>query len=177
MSPRQRKKKEKEKEIETETETEKEKEKGEHAQTNLHWRSGEEDSALYRDRVQSHGGLVIRVLEPVSLVADEKVAPVGELADAAGVSAEALVGENEDVEEVQLHEAVDVLLDRLAVLLGDGEGLDGTGSQPLHELELPVLHEGAGAGDDDALAGGLAVGSEAGLDEGVDEGDGLERLA
>ena len=88
-----------------------------------------------------------------------------------------LVTGNEDVEHLGPDEDVQVLLDGLAVRFGQRYGLDDARPEPLDELVVPVLDEGARADDDDALGGRGRPGGDARLEEGVDEGDGLEGLA
>ena len=142
----------------------------------LHRRSRQEHAPLDGEAVQRPGRLVLPILQPVGLVAHQQIAAVLVLREPPHVRPNRLVAGDQHVEHLRLDEAVEVLFHRLAVRLGQREGLDGARAQPLGEFVVPVLDEGAGADDDDALRGAGLVGRDARLEEGPDEADGLESL-
>jgi len=107
----------------------------------------------------------------------QQVAAILVLVESADVRPHGLITGDEDVEHLGLDEYVQILLHGLAVRFGQRNGLDGARSEPLDELVVPVLDEGARADDDDSLGGRGWTGGDAGLEEGPDEGDGLESLA
>ena len=113
----------------------------------------------------------------MGLVTYQQVAAILVFVEPANVRPHGLVTGDEDVEHLGLDEHVQILLHGLAVRFGQRNCLDGARSEPLDELIVPVLDEGARADDDDALGGRGWTGGDAGLEEGPDEGDRLESLA
>lgn len=107
----------------------------------------------------------------------QQVAAILVLVESADVRPHGLITGDEDVEHLGPDEYVQILLHGLAVRFGQRNGLHGARSEPLDELIVPVLDEGARADDDDSLGGRGWTGGDAGLEEGPDEGDGLESLA
>ena len=120
--------------------------------------------------IEGAARLVLAVLEAVGLIAHQEVTAVRVLGEALDVGPQALVAAYENLKELSLGEAVEVVLNALAVGLRQRQGLDSAGSQPFDELVFPVLDQRTRAHYNDALGRGLSVGCDSCLEKCVDQG-------
>ena len=105
----------------------------------------------------------------MGLVANQQVAAILHPVETSYVSSHGFVAGYQNVEHFGLDEHVEILLDGLAIGFGQSDCLDGAGSQPLGELVVPILDQGAGTYDDDSLGCWGRLGRNARLEEGVDQ--------
>ena len=83
----------------------------------MHGSTRQQHASLARDAIQRLGGLILSILETMGLVAYQQVAAILILHQTPDVRSDSLVASNENVEHLSLDEAIDVLLDGLAVRL------------------------------------------------------------
>mmetsp|Transcript_1544 Transcript_1544/g.3677 ORF Transcript_1544/g.3677 Transcript_1544/m.3677 type:complete len:209 (+) Transcript_1544:252-878(+) len=134
----------------------------------LHRSSRQQNPPLAGQTKQRLAGLVLPILESMSLIANQQITTILNPVEPPDVRSHGFVAGNQDVEHFGLDEYVQILFYGLAIGFGKGYGFDGAGTEPLDEFVVPVFDERAGTYDDDALGGRGCPGGNSSLEEGVD---------
>mmetsp|Transcript_11198 Transcript_11198/g.46663 ORF Transcript_11198/g.46663 Transcript_11198/m.46663 type:complete len:438 (-) Transcript_11198:4-1317(-) len=142
----------------------------------LQRRATQQHAAARGELVQADVRLRVAILQPVRLVADEKLARLlAALVEFLGVDAERLVAHDEHLREAaRAQEVRDARIRVLAVHSGERDRL-AKPLEPLGHLGVPVGHEAGRAHDDGLADHGLAV--ESLLQQRPQECDALQGLA